>query len=203
MNHTTPQTRHTVVDSPYGPLTLVADDGVLCGLYMTEQRHRPPEESFGVRDDTGFAEPEEQLEAYFAGELKEFTLELRLHGTPFQRLVWEQLTRIPYGETRSYGDLAGCPRQPQGVPRGRPGQRQEPRGHHRPLPPCGRLRRQPHRIRRRRGAQAAPAGLRAGDRSLLRGEGGRHGFRASDHGSRRRSFATATAPARVSTPSLP
>ncbi|WP_327342796.1 methylated-DNA--[protein]-cysteine S-methyltransferase [Streptomyces europaeiscabiei] len=108
MNHTTSQTRHTVVDSPYGPLTLVADDGVLCGLYMTEQRHRPPEESFGVRDDTGFAEPGEQLEAYFAGELKEFTLELRLHGTPFQRLVWEQLTRIPYGETRSYGDLAGA-----------------------------------------------------------------------------------------------
>ncbi|MFM9455720.1 methylated-DNA--[protein]-cysteine S-methyltransferase [Streptomyces europaeiscabiei] len=108
MNHTTPQTRHTVVDSPYGLLTLVADDGVLCGLYMTEQRHRPPEESFGVRDDAGFAEPEEQLEAYFAGELQEFALELRLHGTPFQRLVWEQLTRIPYGETRSYGDLAGA-----------------------------------------------------------------------------------------------
>lgn len=100
------QKRHTVIDSPYGPLTLVADDGLLCGLYMTEQRHRPPEESFGVRDDTLFAEPKEQLEAYFAGELKEFILELRLHGTPFQRTVWEQLVRIPYGETRSYGDLA-------------------------------------------------------------------------------------------------
>ncbi|WP_200309429.1 methylated-DNA--[protein]-cysteine S-methyltransferase [Streptomyces adelaidensis] len=98
--------RHTVLDSPYGPLTLVADDGVLCGLYMTEQRHRPPEESFGVGDDTLFAETEEQLKAYFAGELKAFTLELRLHGTPFQRGVWEQLARIPYGETRSYGDLA-------------------------------------------------------------------------------------------------
>ncbi|MGW0840667.1 methylated-DNA--[protein]-cysteine S-methyltransferase [Streptomyces sp. NPDC002787] len=98
--------RHTVVDSPYGPLTLVADDGVLCGLYMTAQRHRPPQESFGARDDTLFGEPEEQLKAYFAGELKEFTLELRLQGTPFQRTVWEQLTRIPYGETRSYGELA-------------------------------------------------------------------------------------------------
>lgn len=99
--------RHTVVDSPYGPLTLVAaDDGILCGLYMTEQRHRPPEETFGVRDHSHFAEAEEQLEAYFAGELKEFTLELRLHGTPFQQSVWEQLRRIPYGETRSYGDLA-------------------------------------------------------------------------------------------------
>ncbi|MGV9453583.1 methylated-DNA--[protein]-cysteine S-methyltransferase [Streptomyces sp. NPDC003635] len=98
--------QHTVIDSPYGPLTLVADDGVLCGLYMTQQRHRPSEESFGARDDTLFAQAEEELEAYFAGELKEFTLELRLRGTPFQRTVWDQLRRIPYGETRTYGDLA-------------------------------------------------------------------------------------------------
>jgi methylated-DNA-[protein]-cysteine S-methyltransferase len=98
--------RHTVVDSPYGPLTLVADDGVLCGLYMTEQRHRPAEETFGTRDETPFAAAEEELEGYFAGELKEFTLELRLHGTPFQRRVWDQLRKIPYGETRTYGELA-------------------------------------------------------------------------------------------------
>ncbi|ANP50552.1 methylated-DNA-[protein]-cysteine S-methyltransferase [Streptomyces griseochromogenes] len=110
--------QHTVIDSPYGPLTLVADDGVLCGLYMTGQRHRPPEETFGMgvpprersrawgSEDTLFGEAEEQLSAYFAGELKEFTVELRLHGTTFQRAVWDQLTRIPYGETRSYGELA-------------------------------------------------------------------------------------------------
>ncbi|GAB2888669.1 methylated-DNA--[protein]-cysteine S-methyltransferase [Streptomyces deserti] len=98
--------QHTVTDSPYGPLTLVADDGALCGLYMRAQRHRPPEETFGVRDDTPFAETEEQLRAYFADELKEFTVELRLTGTPFQRAVWEQLRSIPYGETRTYGELA-------------------------------------------------------------------------------------------------
>ncbi|WP_416977509.1 methylated-DNA--[protein]-cysteine S-methyltransferase [Streptomyces sp. T028] len=100
--------KHTVIDSPYGPLTLVADDdGVLCGLYMTGQRHRPPEESFGPRDDTLFGQAEEQLEAYFEGGLKEFTVPLRLNGgTPFQQRVWDQLRMIPYGETRSYGDLA-------------------------------------------------------------------------------------------------
>ncbi|WP_327185874.1 methylated-DNA--[protein]-cysteine S-methyltransferase [Streptomyces sp. NBC_01334] len=98
--------QHTIVDSPYGPLTLVADDGVLCGLYMNGQRHRPPEENFGPRDDTLFGDAEEQLEAYFAGELKEFSLELRLHGTPFQRSVWDGLRKIPYGETRTYGELA-------------------------------------------------------------------------------------------------
>ncbi|MGC9540748.1 methylated-DNA--[protein]-cysteine S-methyltransferase [Streptomyces sp. UG1] len=98
--------QHTVIDSPYGPLTLVAEDGVLCGLYMTGQRHRPPEETFGERDETPFGETIDQLEAYFRGELKEFTLELRLNGTDFQRRVWNQLCTIPYGETRSYGQLA-------------------------------------------------------------------------------------------------
>lgn len=98
--------QHTVIDSPYGPLTLVADDSVLCGLYMTAQRHRPPEEDFGPRDDTPFAAAADQLAAYFAGELKEFTLELGLRGTPFQRAVWAQLRKIPYGETRTYGELA-------------------------------------------------------------------------------------------------
>ncbi|MCH5670402.1 methylated-DNA--[protein]-cysteine S-methyltransferase [Streptomyces gilvus] len=100
--------QHTVITSPYGPLTLVAEDGVLCGLYMTDQRHRPAEETFGDRDDSPFGEAEEQLRAYFDGELKEFTLELRLTGTPFQRTVWDQLRRIPYGETRSYGELAAA-----------------------------------------------------------------------------------------------
>ncbi|MFF2102549.1 methylated-DNA--[protein]-cysteine S-methyltransferase [Streptomyces sp. NPDC058202] len=98
--------QHMVIDSPYGPLTLVADDGVLCGLYMVGQRHRPQEETFGERDDTLFDEVTEQLGAYFAGELKEFTVELRLAGTPFQRSVWDRLRQIPYGETRSYGELA-------------------------------------------------------------------------------------------------
>ncbi|MGW3240275.1 methylated-DNA--[protein]-cysteine S-methyltransferase [Streptomyces olivaceus] len=98
--------QHTVIDSPYGALTLVAEDGVLCGLYMTDQCHRPPEESFGARDERPFAGAEERLEAYFAGELKEFGLPLRLTGTPFQRTVWDQLRKIPYGETRTYGQLA-------------------------------------------------------------------------------------------------
>ncbi|MFJ8535355.1 methylated-DNA--[protein]-cysteine S-methyltransferase [Streptomyces sp. NPDC093591] len=101
-----PTKQHTVIDSPYGPLTLVAEDDVLSGLYMTEQRHRPPEETFGERDDRPFGAAIDQLEAYFAGELKEFTLELRLNGTEFQRRVWDRLRHIPYGETRSYGQLA-------------------------------------------------------------------------------------------------
>jgi methylated-DNA-[protein]-cysteine S-methyltransferase len=102
----TPTRQHTVVDSPYGALTLVATEGVLSGLYMTGQRHRPPEETFGVPDQGPFGEAVRQLDAYFAGALTTFDVPLRLDGTPFQRSVWAALLRIPYGETRSYGELA-------------------------------------------------------------------------------------------------
>lgn len=101
-----PAKQHTVVDSPYGPLTLVATEGVLSALYMTDQRHRPPEETFGVPDPEPFPEAIRQLTAYFAGELTTFDLPLDLHGTPFQRSVWAELNKIPYGETRTYGELA-------------------------------------------------------------------------------------------------
>lgn len=97
---------HTMVDSPVGPLTLVADDGALCGLYMDLQRHRPPQEIFGVPDPGPFGEVVAQLAAYFAGDLKEFDLPMAMVGTPFQRSVWAGLLEIPYGETTSYGELA-------------------------------------------------------------------------------------------------
>ncbi|WP_069812412.1 methylated-DNA--[protein]-cysteine S-methyltransferase [Streptomyces sp. TP-A0874] len=97
---------HTRVDSPLGPLTLVASEGVLCGLYMTGQRHRPAEESFGAADGGAFTETVRQLDAYFDGELTSFDLPLRLSGTPFQQRVWSALREIPYGETVSYGELA-------------------------------------------------------------------------------------------------
>ncbi|MDJ0381766.1 methylated-DNA--[protein]-cysteine S-methyltransferase [Streptomyces sp. G-G2] len=101
--------QYAVVDSPYGPLTLVATGGTLSGLYMTGQRHRPAEEAFGERvaaTEAPFPAVVAQLAAYFAGDLKDFDLPLRLEGTEFQRGVWDQLTRIPYGETWSYGELA-------------------------------------------------------------------------------------------------
>jgi len=97
---------HTVMDTPVGPLTLVATDGVLSGVYMHEQRHRPLEETFGTRDDTQSGEAIEQLNAYFTGELREFTVPLAMAGTDFQRRVWTELQQIPYGETTTYGELA-------------------------------------------------------------------------------------------------
>ncbi|MFC5143695.1 methylated-DNA--[protein]-cysteine S-methyltransferase [Streptomyces aureoversilis] len=94
------------MDSPYGPLTLVATGGGLSGLYMEGQRHRPPQETFGEPDPAPFARVREQLEEYFAGSRTAFDLPLALAGTAFQRTVWNALLEIPYGETVSYGLLA-------------------------------------------------------------------------------------------------
>jgi methylated-DNA-[protein]-cysteine S-methyltransferase len=100
---------HVVVDSPIGPLTLVAADGQITGLYMDAQRHRPGEEVVGRAGDPAaepFATAADQLARYFAGQLTEFELPLAPAGTRFQRAVWDALRQIPYGETWSYGQLA-------------------------------------------------------------------------------------------------
>jgi methylated-DNA-[protein]-cysteine S-methyltransferase len=108
--------KHAVVNSPVGPLTLVAVDGVLAGLYMTEQRHLPPGEAFGEpAEDPGgapFAAAAGQLREYFAGARTAFDLEFATYGTAFQRRVWAALQDIPYGQTVSYGQLADRIGQP-------------------------------------------------------------------------------------------
>ena len=116
MTPSTSPRSHTVVDSPVGPLTLVAADGALVGLYMTEQRHRPPGEEFGEPagdpDDEPFAAAAAQLREYFDGQRTEFDLRLALKGTVVQRRVWAALQGIPYGQTVSYGQLADRIGQP-------------------------------------------------------------------------------------------
>ena len=94
----------TVVDSPVGPLTLVARDGVLAGLYLTDHRHVPALDL--PRDDRVLPAAKEQLSAYFSGELRAFDLPLAVGGTIFQQSVWQALSRIPYGDTWSYRRLA-------------------------------------------------------------------------------------------------
>lgn len=96
---------HTIVDSPVGELTLVADDGALCGLYLVQHRRRPDDE-LGERDPAPFAEAIRQLGEYFARERTEFDLPLAPRGDDFRHRVWALLREIPYGQTRSYGELA-------------------------------------------------------------------------------------------------
>jgi methylated-DNA-[protein]-cysteine S-methyltransferase len=93
---------HSVIAAPIGPLTAVREDGVLVGLWMG-----PTDvEDLGPRDDEAFADVREQLDEYFAGTRTSFDLTLRATGNPLQLAVWELIAAIPYGVTRSYGDLA-------------------------------------------------------------------------------------------------
>jgi methylated-DNA-[protein]-cysteine S-methyltransferase len=106
---------YVVTGSPVGPLTLVAADGCLAGLYMTKQRHLPPDTTFGepaAAGDEPFAAAARQLEEYFAGERTRFGVQLVLEGSEFQRRVWAALQGIPYGQTVSYGQLADRIGQP-------------------------------------------------------------------------------------------
>jgi methylated-DNA-[protein]-cysteine S-methyltransferase len=95
-----------VVDSPLGELTLVADDRALTGLYFAGQRNRPRHERLGDPEPGSLAGAIDQLGEYFARERTAFELELGLHGDAFDQQVWELVSSIPYGQTRTYGELA-------------------------------------------------------------------------------------------------
>jgi methylated-DNA-[protein]-cysteine S-methyltransferase len=90
----------SVVDSPIGPLGLVASDAGLQAVFFDGGRIRK-EGSSPVLDETA-----RQLEAYFGGELVTFELPLELQGSDFQRRCWLALATIPYGQTVSYGEQA-------------------------------------------------------------------------------------------------
>jgi methylated-DNA-[protein]-cysteine S-methyltransferase len=96
-------TEYTTFASPIGDLLLVGESGRLRGL------HYPGRHRIGpgwVETADPFGDAIEQLGEYFAGERRDFDLELDPHGTDFERAVWAQLLEIPYGETASYGAVA-------------------------------------------------------------------------------------------------
>jgi methylated-DNA-[protein]-cysteine S-methyltransferase len=90
----------TVVDSPIGPLGVIASDAGLQAVLFDGRMVRPEGDSRIVADAA------RQLEAYFDGDLVEFDLPLDLLGTSFQRRCWLALASIPYGQTVSYGEQA-------------------------------------------------------------------------------------------------
>jgi methylated-DNA-[protein]-cysteine S-methyltransferase len=98
--------RHTITDSPVGDLTLVADGDALVGLYFDGHKRTPRLTDPGPRADDGFGAAIRQLREYFDGERTDFDLELAPRGSSFERRVWALLTKIPHGETRTYGQLA-------------------------------------------------------------------------------------------------
>jgi O-6-methylguanine DNA methyltransferase len=122
----------TTLASPVGPLFLAASDSGLMALEFDirlpgQQTIRPNPRDLREEDDSRksrafrFEESAgamrayaQQLEEYFAGKRRNFSFALDLRGTEFQRACWRALLAIPYGETRSYGDIARAVGRPQG-----------------------------------------------------------------------------------------
>lgn len=97
------------VPSPVGPLRLWADPEALTAIEFHPFAETPPGDPAPVAGGGAeelLTEAERQLAAYFAGERHDFDLPLAPAGTPFQQRVWGALREIPYGETRSYGQVA-------------------------------------------------------------------------------------------------
>ncbi|MHA6573757.1 methylated-DNA--[protein]-cysteine S-methyltransferase [Pseudomonas yamanorum] len=103
--------------SPVGQLTLVARDGKLTAILW--EKERPNRVRLGVLQEANnspvLRETERQLKEYFAGTRNRFELELDFAGTDFQKKVWQALLTIPFGETRSYSQIAAQIGSPKAV----------------------------------------------------------------------------------------
>jgi len=92
---------YAVMNTRVGPVTVASTDRGLAAVHFG---NNVPEGA--VVDDSVNREIVQQLSEYFEGKRTRFELPLDVEGTPFQKSVWNQLLQIPYGETRSYGDIA-------------------------------------------------------------------------------------------------
>ena len=100
--------QYKLMPSPVGELTLVARDGKLSAILWEVERANRVRlgELIEANDSPVLRETERQLKEYFAGTRNQFELELDFAGTDFQKQVWQALLTIPFGETRSYSQIA-------------------------------------------------------------------------------------------------
>lgn len=103
------------MESPLGTLRLVADREALTGLYLPDHKGMPVLDARAASSHPVLERARAELTAYFAGRRATFDLPLAMAGTPFQREVWAALVAIPFGETRTYADLAKQLGRPRAV----------------------------------------------------------------------------------------
>ncbi len=107
-----------IVESPVGRLRLVATDKALVSVSWERKSPGGQQNHYEKSDHSILLETEQQLNEYFNGERKVFTLNLDFEGTDFQKKVWNALLLIPYGQTSTYGRIAqqvGEPKAAQAV----------------------------------------------------------------------------------------
>ncbi|MCC2929596.1 methylated-DNA--[protein]-cysteine S-methyltransferase [Bacillus sp. LBG-1-113] len=109
---------YTTAETPLGELAIVEEEGRITRLFLSKEDLMEWKESVEGAEqlETAFlAEAKKQLHEYFAGGRRTFSLPLSQKGTPFQQKVWEALAMIPYGESRSYADIAVAVGSPKAV----------------------------------------------------------------------------------------
>lgn len=106
---------YTYLDSPVGPLLLAGRGETLISIGFPEGRMAMVPDPSWARDDAAFDLARRQLDEYFAGRRQRFELDLAPQATPFQARVLAALVQIPYGETRSYKEIAATIGQPKAV----------------------------------------------------------------------------------------
>lgn len=104
---------YAILGSPIGPLLLAGDEEGLKYLNIRKGKKKIEVPDGWVENKEFFRDVSGQLEAYFAGQLKSFDVKLAPNGTEFQKSVWNALKEIPYGETRTYGEIAKSIGNPQ------------------------------------------------------------------------------------------
>ncbi|MBM7716985.1 methylated-DNA--[protein]-cysteine S-methyltransferase [Siminovitchia sp. FSL H7-0308] len=98
---------YTTMDSPIGQLVITGTDEAVTGITFgwdkfLQTATKPVENA----EHSILKEAERQLDQYFKGTIQLFNVPLFLHGTSFQKMVWSKLLEIPYGQTRTYGEIA-------------------------------------------------------------------------------------------------
>lgn len=99
-------TRYTWTDSPLGRILLEGDEHGLSRLKVNTKDRSVSPEADALEDADMFLDAVDQLHAYFAGDLQNFDLKLNPQGTPFQQRAWQELRKIPFGQTITYGEQA-------------------------------------------------------------------------------------------------
>ena len=95
-----------IIESPICPILLAGDEEGLKHLIFLKDKEKIEIPDDWVENKEFFREAASQLEAYFSGKLKSFDVKLAPEGTEFQKSVWKALCEVPYGETRTYKDIA-------------------------------------------------------------------------------------------------
>ena len=104
---------YDIIESPIGPILLAGNEDGLKHLIFLKGKKKADIPKDWIQNTDFFKEAVRQLEAYFSGELKSFNLKLAPEGTDFQKSVWKALCEIPYGETRTYKEIAASIGKPR------------------------------------------------------------------------------------------